>query len=325
MNHAPEVSIIMPVFNSENFIQAAVESLLTQTFHDFELIIVNDGSTDNSLNIIRSFSDNRIRILNNDRNRGIVYSRNRGLKEARGKFIAPFDSDDIALPEKFEKQITFLHKNPDFGMIGSWAKLIDQEGSIKNKRWKLPASPQAIPSILLFRNYFAQPSLLIRRELIPQGGYEEGYEIGEDYIMWADIAKKAKVWNLPEHLVYIRQHPGNMSRKDNPALRDYESRIYQRLFKPLKIEVDSTRFELLMHLKYSQKIENPDILKSVEGFLTLILSQNLKLKVYAHKYLVRTVFNRWLKACYMSKEMHLKSFFSFIKSPLLGSSIRYGL
>ena len=135
----PTLSIIMPVYNAEAYLHEAVKSILAQSFTDFELIIVEDGSTDNSLEIIEGFSDSRIHVLYNDGNQGIVYSRNRGNAASRGRYIGPFDADDIAEKDKFKKQLRFLECNPDYGMIGSWAHLVDHEGRMMHEKWKVNA------------------------------------------------------------------------------------------------------------------------------------------------------------------------------------------
>lgn len=322
VKNKPDLSIVMPVFNAGRYIAQTIKSLLDQSYQDFELIIVNDGSEDNSEEVIRTFKDTRIMLINNLGNQGIVYSRNRGLSEARGKYIAPFDADDIARKDKFEKQIVFLEKHRDFGMIGSWAKLIDESGRLLKEQWKLAASPGAIPSILLFRNYFAQPAVLIRRECVPDRGYKDGYDIGEDYIMWADIAKKSKVWNLPEYLVHIRKHQESTSRKDEQLLQHYEKKIYKNLFRTLEIEPDDQQFATLLQLKSDKRIERPEVLNAIENFLMLVLNQNRKIKVYEHRYLVATVYNRWLKACYKAgyhKPQVVRKFFS---SPLQSELIK---
>lgn len=130
----PQISIVMPVYNRENLVEFAIESILNQTFIDFEFIIVNDGSTDKTLEKILSFEDNRIKIINNQKNSGIVFSRNIGITSALGNYISMFDSDDIALPNKLEIQYNFLEKNPEFAMVGSWVKWIDENGKFLKRK-----------------------------------------------------------------------------------------------------------------------------------------------------------------------------------------------
>ncbi len=312
----PELSIIIPVFNREKYIEETVLSLLAQSFDDFELIIIDDGSTDNSLRIINSFRDPRIKIIENYQNKGIVYSRNAGLKLAKGNFIAPFDSDDIALPDKFEKQIKFLKENPDFGMVGSWVKLIDSKGKPLKKRWKLNAAPESIPANLLFRNYFAQPAVVIRKEAIPKGGYKTGFDVGEDYRMWVDIVKMYKAYNLPEYLVCCRQHDENISYGNEMKNIKYERLIYSYLFNQLKITVDDKVLNSILLIKNDNTIKKKEQLSAIEDLLILILEQNNKLAVYNQKQLNKVVLNRWLKVCLKSKPLRFKLLTVFLTSKL---------
>ena len=312
----PGLSIIMPVFNREKYIEETVLSLLAQSFDDFELIIIDDGSTDNSLRIINSFHDPRIKIIENHQNKGIVYSRNAGLKIAKGNFIAPFDSDDIALPDKFEKQIKFLNENPDFGMVVSWVKLIDSKGNPLRKKWKLDADPESIPANLLFRNYFAQPAVVIRKQAVPKGGYKTGYDVGEDYRMWVDIAKKYKTYNLPEYLVYCRQHNDNVSYGSKTKNTKYEHLIYSYLFNRLEIKVDDNVLNSILLIKNDMAIKKKEELSAIENLLVLILKQNKKLNVYNQKQLIKVVSNRWLKVCLKSKYLHFNMLALFLTSKL---------
>ncbi len=192
----PFLSVIMPVYNAGDFVAQAIQSILDQTYRDFELIIINDGSIDKSKAVIKSFDDNRIKYFENENNSGIVYSRNKGLKLAKGEYIGMFDADDIAYPEKFSEQILFLEDNKDFGMVGSWAKFIDEKGNQLPGSWKLKAQPEMIPAIMLFKNYFLQSAVLYRKECISKFSFRDGFEIGEDYAIWLEIISEFKTWNL---------------------------------------------------------------------------------------------------------------------------------
>lgn len=128
----------MPVYNGERFLREAIESVLQQTFADFELLIVNDGSTDRSLDIIQTYNDSRIRLIDNGANLGLIAARNTGLKNARGEYIALLDCDDIAYPDRLAEQIAFLDKNPSFGMVGAWIEMIDEKSNrLVNLRYLL--------------------------------------------------------------------------------------------------------------------------------------------------------------------------------------------
>lgn len=306
----------MPLYNTEKYVGQAVQSLLSQSYTDFELIIVDDASTDGSIEVVKSFKDSRIKILSNEQNQGIVFSRNRGLKEAVGRFIAPFDSDDIALPEKFMKQIRFLKDHPEYGMLGSWIKMIDEKGSLLKKGWRLMASPEQIPSQLLFRNYFAQLSVVIRREAIPQGGYVKGFNMAEDYRMWVEVARNFKVWNYPEYLVYYRIHPGSVTDGNTERLNQYESKVFEYSFKFLDIQIDQNHALLLHLINNDDNILEIEKLKQIEAFLLLILHHNTTHHVYDQDQLIKVVLNRWIKVCFKARYLHFKMANQFLASPM---------
>lgn len=297
----PLLSIIMPVYNGAAFIGQSVESLLAQTFTNFELLVVDDGSTDESIPIVEAFNDIRIRVIRNDKNRGIVFSRNRGLGEAKGRYIAPFDADDLAHPHKFEKQIRFLEHHPDYGMVGSWARHIDAAGQPMKSRWKLSARPEEIPALMLFRAYFIQSSVVFRREAIPDGGYTEGFEIGEDYKMYFEVAQKHKTWNLPEYLISYRIHGKSILRSRPLLLEECDRKLYTYFYEPLGIEITPERFACLRHLKNNEPIRDTALMRELGKFLALILSQNRQIGLYPEKILEKVILNRWLKGCYLAR------------------------
>jgi len=306
----------MPVYNAGKFVEKSVKSLLDQTFRNFELIIVDDGSSDNSLKIISSFKDERIRILKNETNHGIVYSRNRGLSKTHGRYYAPFDADDVARKDKLEKQITFLDSNPEFAMIGSWAKLIDNKNMELQKKWKLNAPPERIPSIMLFRNYFVHSSIMVRSNLISQEKYSAGFDVVEDYKFCADIALHHKVYNLPEYLIQYRVHDESAMRSNRERMKAQDIKIYRYLFDLLKINLSDTDLNSIFALKGEQKIDDLVLIKEIHNFLEMILLKNLDQQIFDQKQLLKTITNRWLKVCSLIKTHHTKLLSEMIGAPL---------
>jgi glycosyltransferase involved in cell wall biosynthesis len=311
----PSLSVIMPVYNRAAYLKQSIESVLNQSFRDFEFIIIDDGSNDGSVDIIQSFKDERIRFYRNSENRGIVYSRNRGLAKAQGKYVAMFDSDDIALADKFEKQIHFLEQNPEYVMCGTWVKWVDENGEPTGEKWKLPAAPKEIPAIMLFRNYFVQPTVVIRRDAIPEGGYSEGFDIVEDSKMWFDVSLKHKMANIPEYLLYYRVHSGNVSNRSEKHIRNSKKLIAYQL---AKLNIQASEQELDMHLKLkdSDKISSRQELDTYEKWLLKIIQANEIVHLYNEKIFRRIVFNRWLKVCHKARALHIFMIYKFIKSPV---------
>lgn len=315
---SPLISVVMPVYNAESYLKVAVDSILRQTYENLELIIVDDASTDSSVLILESLNDTRIKVLKNTENRGNVYSRNRGLAAMGGEYYAPFDADDIAMPDKLEKQLAFLQNYPEYGMIGSWAKLIDENAGELNQKWKLDAPAKRIPAMLLFRNYFVQSSMLIRKEVIPSNGYNPLLITGSDYNMWIEISKQYKSWNYPEYLVQYRVHDKGITQKYSKIVPERDAILYTPHYKALGINLDQRKLRLLRTLKGDKTIEHLYDLKDIESFLIEILQKNYKQKIYNQKELKKVIKNRWYKACYKALGLKHKMLLTFLQSPITG-------
>ena len=169
----PHISVIMPVYNDGRFLNEAIESILSQTYSNFEFIVIDDGSTDNSLKIIKSYGDQRILILQHDSNKGIAKALNYGLEYARSRFIARMDANDIALSERFEKQIEYLKKEKEIGLVTCVYENISLEGTTLQtiNRDILPSNSQVYT---FFRNYIPHSSVMIDRNIINNINLENG-------------------------------------------------------------------------------------------------------------------------------------------------------
>ena len=211
----PTVSVVLSIYNEQPYLKRAIQSILGQTFEDFEFIIINDGSTDGSREVLERFVDldHRIRLVN-QKNQGIPASRNRGLKLARGKYIAVKDGDDISHPKRFEKQVRFLEENPEIGILGTWIEQIDETGD-SLRQWRLPTHPDAIAWQSLFNYRLCHPTVMARRSVLENlGGYAEWVTCAEDYELWSRALLETRIANLPDLLYKHRQHGGSITVKD---------------------------------------------------------------------------------------------------------------
>ncbi len=163
------------------------------------------------------------------------------------------------------------------------------------EKWKLPAKPRLIPAIMLFRNYFVQSTIVVRREAIPEGGYRSGYDVVEDYQMWIDIAKKYPTWNLPEYLVNYRVHGSSATNSNSERLNKQYKLIFNELFQEQDIELSADKFETHLIIKQNDPINSAAVLKGIGEHLNLLIMQNQKIKIYDEKALAKVVLNRWLK------------------------------
>jgi glycosyltransferase involved in cell wall biosynthesis len=214
METKPLVSVVMPAYNSEKTIGRAIESILNQTYTNFEFIIVDDGSTDRTLEIIKCYAkrDKRIIVLNNEKNMKIVYSLNKGIEKARGEYIARMDSDDFSFPNRFEKQIKFLGKNPDVGVVGSNI-LLSKNGKIFVER-KYSPKDAVLRKKIFFQSPFAHPSTMILKSALENYKYNERWIYIEDQDLWFKIGRKWKFANISEPLLkYNLNESGSSSQK----------------------------------------------------------------------------------------------------------------
>lgn len=199
---SPFISVVMPVYNGEKYLCEAIDSILNQTFKDFEFIILNDGSTDKTEEIILSYEDPRIKYVKNEVNLQIVKTLNKGIALAKGKYIARMDADDISLPQRFEKQLHFMESNPDVGVCGTWLKTF---GEIE-ETWHMPTKHDEILVTLLFESCIMHPTVFLRKSTLPQQYdiYDECFNTAEDYELWTRLILNTRIANVPEVLLKYR-------------------------------------------------------------------------------------------------------------------------
>lgn len=295
------ISVIMSNFNTpEEFLRSSIESVLDQTYTEFEFIIIDDCSTDNSLAIIESYDDKRIRILKNERNLGITKSLNRGLAAAKGEFVARMDADDICLPERFEKQIEFLKKNPQVIVCGTGVELIgDWRGKYTHQKLcRTIPDRETFKIHLLFGNFpnIVHPTAMFDRKKLDLFNikYNETYIYAQDYRMWVSCSEHGECANIPETLLYYRVHGGAVSdskkgQQNNCALGIMKEQL-SYLGLDLTEENEAFHKNLLVERKeYDLKCKK---------WIKIILKQNKKYRVYNHKKLKKILWGKWTEISY---------------------------
>ena len=208
----PKISVILPVYNAEKYIEDAVNSILNQTYTNFEFIIINDGSTDNSLALLTDLAkqDKRIILISRE-NKGLIATLNEAISIAKGDFIARMDADDIALPQRFEKQINHLNAHPDVAVLGTGYRFMSEDGVVGKKRRTL-CSYDDIKASLFFGNPIAHPSVMVNYKLLGnQFCYMPEYKTIEDFELWCRISEQFKVENLKDILLHYRVLPSSIS------------------------------------------------------------------------------------------------------------------
>lgn len=235
MAHCPRVTVLMPVYNGEKYLGKAIESILRQTFADFELLIIDDGSTDSSAEIIRSYDDSRIRFVQNSTNLRLVATRNKGLELARGEYIALADCDDVSLPHRLERQVEYLATHPQVGVVGTACQFIDA-AEVPGAVWRNPQEHNLISWHLFFTCPIANPTVLMRKAAVRKtGGYKETLgEFGtEDYELFCRASRVMQLANLPDNLVYYRRHGSSISQTHDEQNRGNAVEIARLLMRQL--------------------------------------------------------------------------------------------
>ncbi|PST65933.1 glycosyltransferase family 2 protein [Shewanella algae] len=252
----PEVSVVLPVFNAENFIGEAINSILNQSFNNFELIIINDGSSDNSLQVLEKYtSDPRVRIVN-QKNKGLVYSLNIAISMARGKYIARMDADDICLPNRLEEQVKYIKKY-NLDVVGSWVQVFDDSGYFEILSF--PEKEIDNKYTLLFKSSLAHPSVLIKKQVFDLVCYRDD-ELCEDYDLWCQcILNDMKIGNVPKILLNYRRHDNQITTRKEKAL--FESLDRVRLNYAQKL--DDSIYRLMLSEKELHNNANYKVFKKV--------------------------------------------------------------
>ena len=204
----PRVTMLMPAYNVERYIGRAIESVLNQTFTQFELLVIDDASTDGTLDVVDAFaSDSRVRVVRQEQNRGRPSTRNHGLDIAEGEYVAFLDADDYCAPQRLAKQVAYLDTNPDIGGVGSWKKWVDQDGTpVAAKMRRFPLEPDEVACKMIRECTLGQTSLMLRRAAIGNYRYDPAFPYSEDYELWARMIEATRFANLKEPLTYYRRH-----------------------------------------------------------------------------------------------------------------------
>jgi glycosyltransferase involved in cell wall biosynthesis len=263
----PRVSVLMSVYDGERYLRQAIESVLHQVWTDFEFLIVNDGSTDNSRQIIASFDDPRICLIDNPVNVGLTKSLNRGLLLARGELVARQDADDLSHPARLEQQVRFLDSHPGVALLGTQIRITNGKGRVLPSAgsW-LPMSDTAVKWSLMFQNAFAHSAVMYRHDVVwdQMRGYDEGFVRSQDYDLWSRIAEKHAVRNLAEALVDCRRHPDSIMARNEIQNVWLPRVISANLKRFLELSEVPKHWAPLVFQRFAGKIDDPESLVAVE-------------------------------------------------------------
>lgn len=270
---SPKVSVLMSAYNAATHIQSAINSVLNQTFTDWELLVIDDGSTDQTSTILQTFHDPRLRLLKNNLNIGLTKSLNLALRQARGEYVARLDADDLSLPERFSQQVHFLDRHPEIVLVGTLAKLIDSEGSLFDYQ-KTPTDPDIIKFSLLFGNPITHSSIMFSRKIVLDlGGYNEQFRYAQDFDLYSRLVQKHRIAILPELLVKYRRHSQSITLHQN-SRQSAEDFALRTVFNNIQQYLAITPEDFLL-IKQGLLIKNRPSLSPIQTLRTMNLLRRI--------------------------------------------------
>ena len=328
MDTSPKVTAVIPVYNRGKYVRNAIDSILAQTFTNFELLVIDDGSTDESVDVVRSYRDSRISLVCNETNWGVAKTRNRGIQLARGEYLAFLDSDDWAYPQRLAKQVAFLDSHPDYAAVGAWIDWMDGEGRPLGRIKRKPALPAEIAAQRLFRQGIENSASMARTAVLREYGHREEYDLSSDFDLWARIAARYKLATLPEVLVRRRMHSGQITQEKAHRVKDRRLAIYAAQLRILGVpftDVDLENHFLLRSMKRMGFKPDLAYLDWAESWLQSLEKANQQTRCYPEPMFSELLGRFWFKVCwyaYASKNLGWSAWRRFWRSPLRGSALQ---
>lgn len=322
----PTISVVMAAFNAEAYIVEAIESILKQTHTDFEFIIINDASTDETLSIIKDFSDKRIVLIENETNCGLAASLNKGIRIAKGKYVARMDADDISSPDRFERQYNFLENNPEIDVCVTPMQLF---GSETNASGVGLVTDNEIKSELIWGTPTNHATMLMRTGKIRTNNlyYDESFGVGQDWKFWFDVRDHVKIYSLNELLYFYRRGDHNVTVQFKDKSKQRSLRMHELLLRDL--EIPFSHQDLLLHqfINGQFSIEpSPESVKLARIWYKKLLKQNKTKLRYDISSFEATAAKKWYRLFYLITPYGFKTVIAyFISSGISWNHFSYYL
>ena len=324
MNHLPLVSVLIPVYNAGAFINESIDSILNQTYKNLEIIIINDGSTDNSEDGIKSFKDNRIKYLKNEKNLKLIKTLNIGLQLCTGKYIARMDADDIAVPTRIEKQVAFMELNQDVVASGTYAQFFGS--SSKTGIWMYPLQNEDIKLRLLWGSSIIHPTAIFKNDIVKKYSiqFQEEYLHAEDMKFWIDLSQYGELANIPKVLLNYRIHSNQITEKYKPEMINTVALILKNQFQKFDIDINENEQlilkKIIAHQYKLSKLEFENIIILFEKFTQI----NNQYKRFDDKKLYEEIVLKLYEIIFYSSTLlnfkYLKLFNATFNSSLISKS-----
>ena len=320
----PLVTVLMPVHNGAAYLRASVDSILRQSFADFEFLIVDDCSTDDSPAIVQSYADPRIRLVRAHERLRICHALNLGLEQAAGQFIARMDADDISHPRRLEKQVAYMTLHSDVALCGTWVRRFGTaDPAYVDTR---PADFESIRAYALFNNPMFHSTVMLRHETLEkhQLRYAEEFRNAEDYDLWTRLFGFGRAANLPAALLDYRVHPGSVTVGASAAMDEAACRVVQRLLSPLRGELAPEMVLFHRHMGTQRLYPAPtmDSFLRAERWLERLLRLNAEKHVYSDAAFRAVLGDIWFQLCYHSLNLGWEVVQCFLGADVCSSTPR---
>ena len=268
----------MPVYNGQFFLKEAIDSILNQSYTNFEFLIINDGSTDDSEKIINSYTDHRIVFINNAENKGLIETLNSGIQLSKGEYIARMDADDISLFNRIEKQVEFLDQNPEFGLLGSNYTIFGD----KLEDVEYPSLHEDLKLACLMYNPFCHPSVMFRKSVIEKNKicFEKKYIHAEEYKVWSEILSISKGHNLSEKLIKYRFHAAQVSQVHAQKQKEVSKLIRTEYLKNAGFELNECDLFAVWNLQEKEGLQSVETATSILTGMESIMKQNESIQFF---------------------------------------------
>ena len=305
------LTVIMPVYNGEKYLEEAIDSILNQTFADFKLLVLNDNSSDSTPEILDTYQkkDNRVEIINKTKNEGPANLRNEGIERAHTEFIALMDADDIALPTRFEKQLAVFKNNPNIGVCGTWLTFFGD----KQKLIKHSVNPEDLKVQFLSSCGIGNPTVMFRKSAIKDFKFEHQYVPAEDYGLWSQVIQVTDFYNIPESLLNYRWHPNNISQTKEENLKKANVLIKKKQLLHFGINETNTNLDNYLYAVSLKRDLAPEQIISV-----IEASKDLKSRNSETKYYNLEIFNKHIDTVIIrtirNASSYNRKFFSYLKN-----------
>lgn len=312
--NTPEITVLMPVYNGEKYLREAIDSILNQTFSNFEFLIINDGSTDATEEIISGYQDTRIRYIKNESNIKLIASLNKGIALATGKYIARMDTDDVALPNRLQKQFDFMEQNTDVALCGTGCQIFGDE----NKTVIYCAGHDEIMAKMLYQCHFIHPTMMMRKSMINtfETKFDTHFIHAEDYDFFTRVGEKFKLANIQEVLLRYRIHSQNISELNRATQNAHSATIKKRLFKNLGVDITEPELILYESISHYEYKHTAGYISGAEQLLHKMLAANNVSGYFEKHFFTALIASHWWNVCYHSTRLGHFAFSKYFQSSL---------